>query len=41
MQGHHYKSLHNWEQIGIKDEMLMLKKTFETYKDFGKLFYKI
>lgn len=40
MQGYYYKILYDKEQIGIEDKMLRLKKIFETYKNFEKLFYK-
>ncbi len=41
MRGLRFDSLHDQDRIGIEDGMLKLRKTSETYKDFGKSFYEV
>ena len=41
MRGLQFDSLHDQDRIGIEDDMLKLRKTSETYKDFGKFFYEV
>lgn len=41
MQGLTFKTYKDTEKIGIKDGMLKLRKTSETYKDYDSNFYKV
>lgn len=41
MQGVYFDSMQDHNCISIKNSMLKLRKTSETYKDFGKSFYKV
>ncbi len=41
IRGLRFDSLHDQDRIGIEDEMLKLRKTSRTYKDFGKSFYEV
>lgn len=41
MQDFTFEAYKDEEKIGIKDGMLKLEKTSETYKDYGSSFYKV
>ncbi len=41
MRGLQFDSFHDQDRIGIEDGILKLRKTSETYKDFGKSFYEV
>ena len=41
MRGLWFETMHDKDCIGVKVGIFKLRKTSQTYKEFGKLFYKI